>query len=436
MQRRVVITGIGVVSPVGIGLRQFWDNVLSGVSGVDRCPTLENADCGCKIAGEVKDFRPEEWLGRKDARRMDRFAHFGLVAAHLAIVDAKLNLQVENPERVGVVTGTAFSGLGFYEREYGIYKEHGSDAMSPYASIGIFTGSCGAQISIRHNAKAPSYTIGTGCECSTSAIGLAADMIVRGEADLMFAGGTDAPIQPAIVSAFVITQSITSRNDEPTRASRPFDRKRDGFVMSEGGCILILEELGHARRRGARIYAELTGWASTCDAYHMCHPSPDGDQAVRALRVAMMKAGVSPSQIDYLSAHGSSTPVGDKSETLVIKTVFGEHAYNLPVSSIKASLGHTQGACGAIELAACCLAIRDNVIPPTINYEYPDPECDLDYVPNIARHRRVDVAVNSSLGFGGRNAALVVERYRDTHASGSNGGNGRPETHENGPAAH
>ncbi|HUJ70705.1 MAG TPA: beta-ketoacyl synthase N-terminal-like domain-containing protein, partial [Verrucomicrobiae bacterium] len=252
---------------------------------------------------------------------------------------------------------------------------------------------------------------------------------------VMFAGGADAPVHPVIVAALGASRALTDRNDEPTRASRPFDRKRDGFVMSEGAGVLVVEELEHALRRGARIYAELIGWASTCDAYHMCQPDPVGTQAVRCLQTALAHAGVRPEQVDYLNGHGTSTPLGDRAETVVVKKVFGEHAYDVPVSSIKSQLGHMQGACGAVEMGACCLAIRDNIIPPTINYEFPDPDCDLDWVPNVARHRRVDIAVSNSLGFGGRNTALIIERYRNGHASKPNGGSGRPATDENGVTA-
>jgi 3-oxoacyl-[acyl-carrier-protein] synthase II len=414
-KRRVVVTGIGIVSPVGIGVEPFWKNILAGVSGVSRSPLLVHSECPWKIAGEVKDFRPEQWLSRKEVRRMDRFAQFGLVSSYLALEDAALNLDKEDRHRIGVSMGTAYAGLQFGAQEYDIYKEKGIDAISPYMGIAIFTGACGGQVSLHLGLKAPSITISTGCDCSTAAVAHAASMIVDGEVDVMFAGGADAPLHPVIVAAFGASYAISCRNDEPEKASRPFDRKRDGFVMAEGGCVLVLEELQHARRRNARIYAELLGWASTCDAHHMCHPDPGGEQAARALKLALAKAGIRPEQVDYLNAHGTSTPLGDKAETVVIKKVFGEHAYNLPISSIKSCLGHMQGACGSAELAACCLAIRDNILPPTTNYEYPDPDCDLDYVPNVARHRRVDIAASNSFSFGGRNTAVVLARYQDNH---------------------
>ena len=412
-KRRVVVTGIGVVSPVGIGLETFWKNVVGGVSGVDRSPILIRSDCPWKIAGEVKNFHPEEWLGRKDTKRMDRFAHFGLVASYLALQDAGLNLDKEDRNRIGVSMGTAYAGLLFGAQEYDVYKERGIDAISSYMGIAIFTGACGGQISLHLGLKAPSVTISTGCDCSTAAVAYAAEMITNGDVDVMFAGGADAPIHPIIVAAFGASYALSDRNGEPALASRPFDLKRDGFVMAEGGCVLVVEELEHARHRGARILAELVGWASTCDAYHMCHPNPDGEQGARGLQLALAKAGVRPQQIDYLNAHGTSTPLGDKAETVVIKKVFGEYSFQVPISSIKSTLGHMQGACGSAELAACCLAIRDNILPPTINYEYPDPDCDLDYVPNTARRHRVDIAVSESFSFGGRNTAVVLRRYQE-----------------------
>jgi 3-oxoacyl-[acyl-carrier-protein] synthase II len=421
-RRRVVITGMGLLTPLGIGTEAFWSNILAGKSGTDRAPVLMKSDCPWKVAGEVHDFRPEDWMTRKDVRRMDRFTQFGLVASHMAIVDAGLNLQKENRDRIGLALGTAYSGWGFAAQEYDTFKTQGFEAMSAYTSIAVFTGSCGGQVSLHLGLNAPSLTIATGCDCASAAIAQAADMIVANDVDMMLAGGAEAPVHPIVVAAVGTSHAMSSRNDEPSRASRPFDQKRDGFVMSEGAGVLVIEELEHALQRNARIYAELTGWAGTCDAYHMCQPDPEGTQAVRCVQTALAHAGVRPEQVDYLNAHGTSTVLGDRAETTVIKKSFGDHAYDLPISSIKAALGHMQGACGSVELGACCLAIRDNVIPATINYEFPDPECDLDFVPNVARHRRVDIAMSNSLGFGGRNTALVVERYRNGHVGGRNGG--------------
>ena len=405
-----VITGIGIVSPIGTGVEQFWDGIVNGVVGVDRSPILVDSDCKWKIAAEVKDFRPEKWLDRKAARRMDRFSQLGLIGAQLAFEDAGIDLDREDRDRVGVTMGTAYAGLKFAAEEYDTTKRKGVNAISPYAGIAIFTGACAGQISLQFGLKAPSITISTGCDCSSAAVVNAAERIMNGEADVMLAGGADAPIHPVIVAAFGVSYALSSRNEEPQRASRPFDQKRDGFVMGEGSCVLVLEEGEHARRRGARIYAEIAGFGMSCDAHHMCHPAPEGEQAARALRLALANAGVRPNQIDYLNAHATSTPLGDKTETLVIKKVFGDCAYQVPISSIKASLGHIQGACGSSELAACCLAMRDGIIPPTVNLDYPDPDCDLDYVPNKARHHRVDIAASNSFSFGGRNTAIVLRR--------------------------
>ena len=421
-KRRVVITGIGIVSPVGIGVNEFWKNIVAGESGADRAPILVNSDCPWKVAAEVKDFHPEKWIHVKEVRRMDRLAHFGVAAAFESVADAQLDLEKENRERIGVTMGTAQAGLLYGAREMAAYLQKGLNAVTPYLGVAVFTGSCGGLVSMHLGLKAPSITISTGCDCSTAAVAHAADTIVRGDADVMLAGGADAPIHPMVVISFGLIYAITNRNQEPKHASRPFDAKRDGFVIGEGGCVLVLEELEHARRRGARIYAELTGWGGTCDAYHMCHPAPDGEQAARALRLALAQAGVRPSQVDYYNAHGTSTPAGDVAETISIKKVFGEDAYGLPISSIKSSVGHMQGACGTSEIAACCLAIRDGILPPTINYEYPDPACDLDCVPNVARRRRVDIAVSNSFSFGGRNTAVVLQRLANGH--GRNGQNG------------
>lgn len=408
---------MGVVSPVGCGVEAFWKNVCAGVSTADRAAILEDADCPWKVAAEVRDFAPEQWLGRKEARRMDRLAQFGLVSSRMAVEDAGLDLSKEDLERTGVAMGTAQAGMLFGAQEYDVYKAKGVHAVSPYLGIAVFTGATGGLVAMHFGLKAPCLTISTGCDCSTAAIAHAADLIERGQADVMLAGGSDAPIHPIVVVSFGIIYALTSRNQEPRLASRPFDAKRDGFVIGEGGCMLVLEEYEHARRRNARIYAELAGWGATCDAHHMCHPDPSGEQGARALQMALTKAGVRPEQVDYLNAHGTSTPLGDKAETQVVKKVFGEHAYKVPVSSIKSTLGHMQGACGSTEVAACCLSIRDNIVPPTINYEYPDPDCDLDYVPNVARRRRVDIAASNSFSFGGRNTAIVLRRYRNGHAS-------------------
>jgi 3-oxoacyl-[acyl-carrier-protein] synthase II len=311
---------------------------------------------------------------------------------------------------MGVAMGTAYAGWDFAAREYEVYRQSGIDAISTYMGIAIFTGACGGQISLHLGFKAPSVTTSTGCDCSSATVAQAAEMIANNDADVMIAGGADAPIHPIVVAALGTSRALSERNLEPRLASRPYDAKRDGFVMSEGAGVLVLEERDRARRRGAHIYAEVASWASTCDAYHMCQPDPSGEQGARAILTALARAGVRPDQVDYLNAHGTSTPLGDKAEATVMRRVFGEHLPRVPISSIKSGLGHMQGACGSVELAACCLTLRDNVIPPTINYEYPDPACVFDCVPNRARYRHANVVVSSSLGFGGRNTAVVLRR--------------------------
>lgn len=411
LKRRVVVTGLGALTPVGIGVEESWSNLLAGKSGIARISSFDPTDCPWKIAGEVKGFEPDKYLGKKESRHMDRFTQLGLVAAHWAIKDAGINLEKEDPQRLGCSMGTAMAGFLFGARQYDTFKEKGFGAISPYLGISIFTGSCGAQISRYLGLRAPSMTISTGCDCATAAVLHAAETIQRGDAEVMIAGGSEATIHPIIIASFGCVFALSERNNEPERASRPYDRERDGFVMAEGSCVLVLEELNHAIERGARIYGEIIGGASSCDAYHMTSPAPDGEEAARAVRMALWDAGVAPHEIDYISTHGTSTPIGDATESLVMKKAFGDHAYDIPCSSIKSMTGHMQGATGALEIAVCLLAMRDNAIPPTINYEYPDPACDLDYVPNKARMRRVNIALSNSFSFGGRNTVIVLKRY-------------------------
>lgn len=414
---------MGALTPVGIGIEESWANLLAAKTGIARISSFDPTDCPWKIAGEVKGFEPEKYLGKKEARHMDRFTQLGLVASHWAIEDAGLVLEQENPERMGVSMGTAMAGFLFGAHQYDVFKEKGFGAISPYLGISIFTGSCGAQISRYLGLKAPSMTISTGCDCATAAVCHATELIRKGEADIMITGGSEATIHPIIIASFGCVFALSDRNDEPERASRPYDRERDGFVMAEGSAVLVIEELNHAIQRGAHIYGEILGSASTCDAYHMTSPAPDGSQAARAIELALWDAGVEKHQIDYINMHGTSTPIGDATESVVIKRAFGEHAYDIPCSSIKSMTGHMQGATGALEIAVCLLSMRDNMIPPTVNYEYPDPACDLDYVPNKARKRRVDIALSNSFSFGGRNTVIVLKRYNQrnslSHANGT-----------------
>jgi len=414
---------MGALTPVGIGIEESWANLVAGKSGIRRITSFDPTDCPWKIAGEVKGFEPEKYLGKKESRHMDRFTQLGLVAAHWAIEDAKLELDKENPERMGCSMGTAMAGFLFGARQYDVFKERGFGAISPYLGISIFTGSCGAQISRYLGLKAPSMTISTGCDCATAAVAHGTELIRKGEADVMITGGSEATVHPIIIASFGCVFALSDRNDEPERASRPYDRERDGFVMAEGSCVLVLEELNHAIERGARIYGEILGAASSCDAYHMTSPAPDGVEATRAVELAMWDAGVAKHQVDYINMHGTSTPIGDATETVVMKRAFGDLAYRIPTSSIKSMTGHMQGATGALEIAVCLLAMRDDVIPPTTNYEYPDPACDLDYVPNRARARRVNIALSNSFSFGGRNTVIVLKRYNQapslSHAIGA-----------------
>ncbi|MBI5394435.1 MAG: beta-ketoacyl-[acyl-carrier-protein] synthase family protein [Verrucomicrobia bacterium] len=408
-----MVTGIGVVSPIGIGAETFWGNLLAGVSGIDRAPILMDSDCPWKIAAEVRDFHPEKWIPKKHVGHMDRFAHFGVVSSVLAQHDARIDLEKEDRQRIGVAMGTAYTGLHFVTQQHVTYLEKGLRAVSPFTASAIFSGSCGAMVSMHLGLKSPSVTVATGCESSTAAIAQASEMIISGDVDAMFAGGADATVHPLVVMAMGATRALSDRNNEPQKASRPYDLKRDGFVMGEGGAMLMLEELQRARRRGARIYAEIIGWANTCDAHHISQPCPGGEENVRAIQMALAVAGVQPDQVDYVNGHGTSTQLGDKTETMVIKKVFGEHAYRMPVSSIKGAVGHMQGACGAAEVAACCMAFRDNMLPPTLNLEFPDPACDLDFVANKPRHTQVNLILKNSFGFGGRNTALVLRRYSE-----------------------
>jgi 3-oxoacyl-[acyl-carrier-protein] synthase II len=334
-----------------------------------------------------------------------------VAAADLGIEDAALNIEEEDRDRVGVVIGSAVGGLEFGEEQVAAYMQHGPKKVSPYLSIIVFAGAVSSEVSLHLGVKGPTITVSTGCSAGSDAIGYAFRNIKEGKADVMVAGGTDAPLRPVIFVSFCAINALSTRNDAPQKASRPFDLKRDGFVMSEGAAILILEELQHALKRGAKIYGEVVGYAATGDAFHMTRPSPDGEEAARAMQLALEEAQVKPEEVDYINAHGSSTPLNDKTETMVIKNIFGDHAYRLAVNSTKSLLGHPIGASGAIELGACLLSIQTGMLHPTINYEFFDPDCDLDYVPNVARPARVKVAASNSFGFGGKNATLVVRRF-------------------------
>ncbi|MEW6189482.1 MAG: beta-ketoacyl-ACP synthase II [Actinomycetota bacterium] len=410
MERRVAITGLGPVTPVGIGKEAYWQSLVMGKSGISEITHFDASEYPTRIAGEIRNFNSGDFMEPKEAKRMDRFTQFAIAATKLALDDAKLKITASIAERVGVVIGSGIGGLGTLEEQYKILLEKGPRRVSPYLIPMMICDLAAGQVSIFFGAKGPNACVVTACATSTHAIGDAFEMIKRGIADICIAGGSEACITPLGVSGFCACRALSRRNDEPTRASRPFDAERDGFVMSEGAGIVILETLESARSRGAHIYAEVVGYGLTGDAYHITAPSPTGEGAARSMRMALDEADLSPEQVDYINAHGTSTPYNDEFETMAIKKVFGKHAYELLVSSTKSMTGHLLGAAGAIELIACAMAIETGIVPPTINLEKPDPLCDLNYVPNVAVKRDVSVAMSNSLGFGGHNATLVIRR--------------------------
>lgn len=412
MKRRVVITGMGAITPLGEGIRDYWEALKAGRSGIDKITIFDTTGYSSRIGGEVRGFEPTSYLDRKDARRMDRFTQFAAAAARMAIEDAGLEMEREDPHRVGVAVGTGIGGIGTLVEQAEVLREKGPDRVSPFFVPMMIANMAAGQVAILFGAKGPNTTVVTACASGNNAIGDAMRIIQRGEAEVMICGGSEAAFVPLAMAGFCTMKALSTRNDEPARACRPFDRERDGFVMGEGAGMLVLESLEHARSRGARIYAEMAGYGMTADAFHITAPSPEGEGGARSMLRALEDAGLPPSAVDYINAHGTSTPHNDRMETMAIKNVFGEHARKVAISSTKSMTGHLLGAAGAVELIACVLAINEGVIPPTINYEYPDPECDLDYVPNRAREARVEVALSNSFGFGGQNATLVVRKFR------------------------
>jgi beta-ketoacyl-acyl-carrier-protein synthase II len=410
-ERRVVITGIGVITPLGNELDLFWQNLLAGKSGVTALTRFDTTNFDSKIGGEVKDFNPEEFMPAKETRRTDRFTQYAVAAARKAVTDSGLELDNEDLNRVGVLIGSGIGGMETIENQAGILFKKGPGRVSPFMIPMLIVNMASGYVSILFGVKGPNLAVVSACATATHALGEATRAIVHNDADVMIAGGSEAAITQLGYAGFCAMKAMSTRNDEPARASRPFDAGRDGFVMGEGAGVCILESLEHARKRHARIYCEVVGYGITGDAYHMSAPAPEGEGAARSMAMALRHARLEPDQIDYINAHGTSTPVGDKCETQAIKTVFGAHAKKLVVSSTKSMTGHLLGAAGAVETAVCALAIQHNIVPPTINYETPDPDCDLDYVPNKAREMPVNVCVNNSLGFGGHNATLVVKRH-------------------------
>ncbi|OUQ87980.1 beta-ketoacyl-[acyl-carrier-protein] synthase II [Brevibacillus brevis] len=411
MKRRVVITGVGVVSPVGNDAQTFWNSLLEGKSGIDRVAAFDASDYPTQIAGEVKNFDPEQYMDKKDIRRTDRFVQFGLAAAKMAVEDAKLEITPENAERVGVYIGSGIGGLTTWEEQHSVLLEKGPRRVSPFFIPMLIANMASGAVSIQYGAKGPTSSAITACATGTNAIGEALRLIQFDHADVMIAGGAEATVRPMGFAGFCSAKAMSTRNDEPQKASRPFDKDRDGFVMSEGAGVLILEELEHAKKRGATIIAEVIGYGMSADAHHITSPSPGGEGAARCMASALKDAGVDPTEVQYINAHGTSTGQGDIAETQAIKTVFGEHAYKLAVSSTKSMTGHLLGATGGVEAIATAYALRDQILPPTINLENPDPECDLDYVPNHARKATVNVAVSNTFGFGGHNATVILKRY-------------------------
>src|SRR3954465_1318149 len=412
MNRRVVITGLGVITPLGNDISTFWQNLQNGVSGIRRISGIDASEFDCQIGGEVRDFDPKDHFNNpKDARRTDRFAQMAMAAAKQAVRDSAIDLDSVNRDRVGVLISSGIGGLKTLQDQISILHKKGPSRVSPFCIPMLISNIASDVISMEYGFRGPNFCIVTACATSNNAIGESWRMIKFGDADVFLAGGSEASMIPIGLAGFSAMKALSTRNDEPQRASRPFDRDRDGFVMSEGAGVVVVEELEHAKARGAKIYCELTGYGLSADAHHMTAPPPDGEGAVRAMRMALNHAKTTPDQVDYVNAHATSTGLGDICETRAIKTVFGDYASQVSISATKSMTGHLLGGAGAIETAACALAIRDSVIPPTINLENPDPECDLDYTANVAKTKKVRVAVNNSFGFGGHNATLVVAEY-------------------------
>jgi len=412
MDRRVVITGYGVISPIGIGADDFWNSLVSGKSGINRISTFDTSQFSTQIGAEVKNFQPEKYIDKKKIRKMDRFSQLAFAAAKIAIEDAKLDMKKEDPFRVGVIVGSGIGGLSTVAAEHKVLLEKGPRRVSPFMIPMLITNIAAGEIAIAHNIQGPNYSLSSACATSNHTVGDALRLIHYGDADVIIAGGSEAAVTPLGLAGFCSARALSTRNDDPEHASRPFDKERDGFVMGEGAGIVILELLEHALSRGVTIRAELIGYGATNDAYHITAPSPDGQSAARAMSNALADGGVKPEEIDYINAHGTSTPLNDKVETFAIKKVFGDYAYKIPISSNKSMIGHLLGAAGVVELIATILSMEKEMLPPTINYEFPDPECDLDYVPNKARPKKINVALSNSLGFGGHNATLVVRKYK------------------------
>ncbi|WP_410769296.1 beta-ketoacyl-ACP synthase II [Fontibacillus sp. BL9] len=410
MKHRVVVTGMGTVTALGHDLDTLWNNLKQGKSGVSVIESFDVSEYPTQIAASVKDFNPEDYIDRKEARKMDRFVQFAVAAAGSALKDSGLNIAEQtDPERVGVMIGSGIGGLGTWEDQHNILLQKGPKRVSPFFIPMMIANMASGHVSILFGAKGPNSTAVTACATGTHSIGDSYKLIQRGDADVMICGGAEATIRPTGLAGFCAMRAMSTRNDEPEKASRPFDSERDGFVMGEGSGILILESLEHAQKRGAKIYAEVIGYGLSGDAHHMTEPDPNGPE--RCMKMAIRDAGIDPSEVDYINAHGTSTPVGDKSETIAIKRALGDHAFKVAISSTKSMTGHLLGAAGGVEAVICGLTLQNGVIAPTINLEHPDPECDLDYVPNVAREADVRIAMSNSFGFGGHNATIILKKF-------------------------
>jgi len=414
MKSRVVVTGLGAITPVGNDVEEYWGNLKKGVSGITKVTRFDPSQFSSKIVGEIKGFDPCEYVEKKEARRMDTVEQYAMATAQQAFDDAGLNTSKLDPYRAGVLIGSGIGGIGTFEKQHAILMKEGPSRVSPFFIPMMIIDLSAGLVSMRFGFKGPNYATVSACATSAHAIADAFMLIQRGSADLMIAGGSEATITPSSLAGFCSARALSTRNEEPEKASRPFDQKRDGFVMSEGSGMLILESLKHAQKRGAdKIYTEILGVGMSADAYHITAPSPQGEGAARSMQMALSDSGLSPEDVDYINSHGTSTPLGDISETLAVKKVFGDKAQRIPVNATKSMIGHLLGAAGVVEIIASIKSMEEGVLHPTINYEFPDPQCDLDYVPNQAREAKVEAAISNSFGFGGHNITIALRKFRE-----------------------
>ena len=409
--KRVVVTGMGVVASLGHNVNDFWANIVAGKCGIEKVTLFDAKDYSCQIGAEVRGWDPAQHMDAKEVRRNDRYTHFGFCAAKQAIADAKLDMTKEDADRVGVIIGSGIGGMWTIENQHKILMERGPRKVSPFMIPALISNMCGGLVAIELGARGPNFGVVSACSTATHAIGESLRMIRRGEADVMVCGGAEAAITPLAYAGFCSMKAMSTNNENPQKSSRPFDLNRDGFIMGEGGAILVIESLEHALARGAHIYCELAGYAATCDAYHITSPDPEGKGLAQSMIKSMRDANIEPHQVDYINAHGTSTPYNDKFETIAIKKIFGDHARKVNISSTKSMTGHLLGAAGSIEAIISIKAIETGIVPPTINYETPDPDCDLDYTPNVKREAKINTVLTDNLGFGGHNAALVFKRH-------------------------